>query len=33
MGLQAVVEATRGLLPTLEEDLKTLERAYTTKRK
>ena len=33
MGLQAVVEATRGLLPMLEEDLKTLEKAYTSKRK
>ena len=33
MGLRAVVEATRGLLPMLEEDLKTLEKAYTSKRK
>jgi hypothetical protein len=33
MGLQAVVEATRALLPTLEEDLKALEKAYTTRRK
>jgi hypothetical protein len=33
MGLQAVVEATRTLLPTLEEDLKALEKAYTTRRK
>ncbi len=33
VGLQAVVEATRGLLPRLEEDLKALEKAYTAKRK
>jgi hypothetical protein len=33
MGLQAVVETTRGLLPMLEEDLKILEKAYTSKRK
>jgi hypothetical protein len=29
MGMQAVVEAIRDLLPKLEEDLKVLERAYT----
>ena len=33
VGLQAVVEATRGLLPRLEQDLKALEKAYTAKRK
>jgi hypothetical protein len=33
VGLQAVVEATRGLLPRLEEDLKALKKAYTAKRK
>jgi hypothetical protein len=33
VGLQAVVEATRGLMPRLEEDLKALEKAYTAKRK
>jgi hypothetical protein len=33
VGLHAVVEATRGLLPRLEEDLKALEKAYTAKRK
>ena len=33
VGLQAVVEATRGLLPRLEEDLKALEKAYNAKRK
>jgi hypothetical protein len=29
MGMQAVVEAIRDLLPKLEEDLKALDRAYT----
>ena len=35
VGLQAVVEATRALLPRLEQDLKALEKAYAnaTKRK
>ena len=35
VGLQAVVVATRNLLPTLEQDLKALWKAYThaTKRK
>jgi hypothetical protein len=33
VGLQAVAEATRGLLPTLEHDLKDLEKAYIAKRK
>jgi hypothetical protein len=35
VGLQAVVVATRNLLPTLEQDLKALGKAYThaTKRK
>ena len=31
-GLQAVVEATRNLLPKLEEDLKALMKAYNSKR-
>jgi hypothetical protein len=33
VGLQAAVETTRNLLPKLEEDLKTLTKAYRTKRK
>ena len=33
VGLQAAVEATRNLLPKLEADLKTLIKAYNTKRK
>ena len=33
VGLQAVVEATRDLLPRLEGDLKALEKAYTGKSK
>jgi hypothetical protein len=33
VGLQAVVEATRSLMPRLEEDLKALEKAYNAKRK
>jgi hypothetical protein len=33
LGLQAVVEATRALLPRLEGDLKALEKAYTSKSK
>ena len=33
MGMQAVVEAIRDLLPKLEEDLKALERAYTNAKK
>jgi hypothetical protein len=35
MGMEAVVKATRDLLPKLEEDLKALGKAYTnaTKRK
>jgi hypothetical protein len=32
-GLQAVVEATRSLMPRLEEDLRALEKAYNAKRK
>jgi hypothetical protein len=33
VGLQAVVEATRSLMPRLEEDLRALEKAYNAKRK
>jgi hypothetical protein len=33
VGLLAVVDATRNLLPKLEEDLKALRKAYSTKRK
>jgi hypothetical protein len=33
MGMQAVVEAIRDLLPKLEEDLKALDRAYTNAKK
>jgi len=33
MGMQAVVEGIRDLLPKLEEDLKALERTYTNAKK